>query len=241
LEVPQVAAVPPQTVYFDQLAGLFQTFAADTDCIYRSWLTAAVPDLAGQPGSRAVDLGCGTGRFMGLLAARHNDVLAVDISDAALDIARAEHTAPHVRFARRGLLDVTPAADGLFHTVLTVNTIHHLRAHPVALPHLRCLLAPGGHLVVVDLTDPGGWADRDWHVHNAFTDAEDSYRNRSQDPDVAADVLRLRLHPAWLEHATTDIPLSRADFHAAYAQQFPGAEFADLNPVITAVYWRAPT
>jgi len=126
--------------------------------IYRPWLTAAVPDLSTQPGSRAVDLGCGTGRFTALLADRHTDVLAVDIAARTLAIARATDPQPHVRFEHRSLLEVTPDLDGRFDTVLTVNTIHHLRAHHTVLPHLRSLLAPGGHLLAVDITDPvRGW------------------------------------------------------------------------------------
>ena len=51
---------------------------------------------------------------------------------------------------------------------------------------------------------------------------------------------RLRLHPAWLEHVTTNIPLTREQFHAQYGAVFPGAEFAELDPVVAAVHWRAP-
>jgi 2-polyprenyl-3-methyl-5-hydroxy-6-metoxy-1,4-benzoquinol methylase len=233
--------VPEQKIYFDELAELFHTLAADTDPIYRGWVTAHVPDLPGQPGSRAVDLGCGSGRFIDLLASRHTEVLGVDIAAREIDMARREHPQPHVRFEVRSLLDVTADADGQFDTVFSVNTVHHLRAHHVVLPHLRSLLAPGGHLVVVDIVDPGGWASGvDWHIHDAFVAAETSYRHRSKDRNVAADILRLHLHPAWLEHVTTNIPLTRQEFRARYGAAFPGAEFADLDRVVAAAHWRAP-
>jgi hypothetical protein len=77
-------------------------------------------------------------------------------------------------------------------------------------------------------------------VSEAFRDAEESYRRRSRTPEAAADVLRLRLHPAWLEHVTTNIPLTRDGFHAAYSEAFPGAEFTDdLNHVVAAIHWQA--
>jgi SAM-dependent methyltransferase len=235
-----MADVPEQKVHFDELAELFRTFAADTDCILRPWVTATVPDLSGRPGSRAVDLGCGTGRFLDLLADRHQEVLGVDISAREVDLALAQHARPAVRLEVRSLLAVTPETDGRFDTVFAVNTVHHLRAYDVVLPHLRSLLAAGGDLVVIDLVDPGTWRDPDWHVRRAFQDAEDSYRNRSRDRDVAADLLRLRLHPNWLEHATTNIPLPRAEFDRRYRAAFPGATFTDLHDDITAVHWRAP-
>ena len=236
-----MTAVPEQKTYFDELAELFHIFAADTDPMYRGWVTASVPDLGHRPGSRAVDRGCGSGRFIDLLAGRHGAVLGVDIAEREIAIARREHPQPHVRLEKRSLLDVTAAADGQFDTVFSVNTVHHLRAHDVVLPHLRSLLAPGGHLVIIDIVDPGGWATgADWHIHEAFVDAESSYRHRSKDRNVAADLLRLRLHPAWLEHVTTNIPLTREEFRAQYGAVFPYAEFADLDRVVAAVYWRAP-
>ena len=233
-------AVPGQKPYFDALADLFHTFAADTDPIYRAWVTAAVPDLHEQPGSRAVDLGCGSGRFIDLLADRHAQVLAVDIAAREIEMCRAEHPRANVRYQVRSLLDVTPDTDGRFDTVFTVNTVHHLRAHDIALPHLRSLVKPGGHLVLVDITDPGEWRSTDWHIHEAFVDAEESYRSRSRDPDIAAQVLRLRLHPHWLEHVTTNIPLTRDEFHRHYQAALPGIKFRDLHKEVIAGHWRAP-
>ena len=236
-----MAAVPQQQTYFDDLAELFAIFAAATDPIYRDWVTASVPDLSGRPGSRAVDLGCGSGRFLDLLADRHTEVLGVDIAGREIEMARRDHPQPHLRLQTRSLLEVTPEADGQFDTVFSVNAIHQLRAHDTVLPHLRSLLAPGGHLVVVDIVDPGGWASGlDWHIHQAFVIAETAYRTRSKDAGLAADVLRLCLHPAWLQHVTTDIPLSREEFHTRYGDVFPGAEFAELDPVVAAIHWQAP-
>jgi SAM-dependent methyltransferase len=234
------ARLPEQKPYFDELAELFHTFAADTDVLYRGWVSSVVPDRSRRPGSRAADLGCGSGRFVELLADRHEHVLAVDIAGRELELARAEHDRPRVRFDRRNLLDVLPQTDGRFDLVFSVNTVHHLRAHDIVLPHLRSLVAPGGDVVVVDIVDPGPWRSRDWHIGEAFRDAEESYRSRSRDADVAADVVRLRLHPAWLEHVTTNIPLTRDEFRRRYGGTFPGASFVDLRKEVVGLHWRAP-
>jgi SAM-dependent methyltransferase len=226
-----------QPAYFDELAELFERFAADTDCIYRDWVEQNVP----LDGGRAVDLGCGGGRFIDLLADRCDDVLAIDISARQIEIAKAAHARPNVTYQARDLLDLDPERDGLFDLVFSVNTIHHLRDHDRALPHIKSLLAAEGHAVIIDIVDPGSWASRDWHIQEAFRDALDSYRNRSRDHNAAADVLRLRLHPAWLEHVTTNIPLTRPLFHTAYNAVFPGAQFTDdLDYVVAAMHWQAP-
>lgn len=226
-----------RTVHFNELAELFERYAADTDCIYRPWIQANLPAR----GRRAIDLGCGSGRFVGELAARYEQVLAVDIAAREIDMASAAHRHPNVAYQVRDLLDVAPDADGQFDLVFAVNTIHHLRAHDRVLPHIKSLVAPGGHAVLVDIVDPGRMHSRDWHIEFAFRDAEDSYRNRSRDHNAAADVLRLRLHPAWLDLVTTTLPLSRQEFHDSYAAVFPGAEFTDdLHQVVCAVHWTCP-
>lgn len=223
-----------QQVYFNELAELFAVFAADTDVIYRPWLEATLP----ASGDSAADLGCGSGRWTDLLVDRYADVLGVDIADREIAMARAAH--PDATFAGRNLLDVTPEADGLFDLVFSVNTIHHLRDHDRTLPHLRSLAAPGGHVVVIDITDPGGWATLDYQIRVAFLDAEESYRERSKDYRVAAKVLELHLHPVWLDLVLHDTPLTRPDFHRQYGAAFPGAEFADLHSVVTAMHWTNP-
>jgi SAM-dependent methyltransferase len=164
-----------------------------------------------------------------------------DRRQARLDLCGPEfgHRTSHppVQLQRRSLLDVTAERDGQFDTVLTVNTVHALQAHDVVLPHLRSLVAPGGHLVLVDLIDLGVWGTLDWQIASAFADAEQSYRHRSRDLNVALDLLRLRLHPTWLTHSTTNVPLTREQFHTAYSAAFPGAGFIGLNAVVTAVHW----
>ena len=224
-------APPRQTVYFNELAELFAVFAQDTDVIYRPWLEAVLP----RAGGSAVDLGCGSGRWAGLLVDRFDRVLGVDIAEREIEMARAAQ--PEAEFAVRSLLDLDPDRDGRFDLVFSVNTVHHLRDHRRVLPRLRSLVAPGGQVVVIDITDPGGWATLDYQVADAFRDAEESYRDRSRDHRIAAKVLELHLHPAWLDHALNDVPLTRDEFRREYGAAFPGAEFTDLHRVVTAMRW----
>jgi hypothetical protein len=122
-----------------------------------------------------------------------------------------------------------------------VNTILLCATTPAFCPDIQTLVAPGGHVVLIDIVDPGQWTSREWHIEEAFRDALDSYRNRSRNHAAAADVVRLRLHPAWLAHVTTNIPLTRQLFHDTYGAVFPGAEFTDdVNRVVAALRWENP-
>ena len=228
------------TALFDPLAELYERYAEINDEVYRPWLTAAL-DAAG-PGTRATDLGCGTGRFEQLLADRHGEVLAVDISARELEIARGRHAAPAVTYAQRSLLDLTPATDGRFDLVLSVNTIFHLRDHDRVLPHVRDLVAPGGWAVLVDIVSPAGDRARSPLMHRWYGVGETVRTlRRRRSPRDAWLVLRIRQHRTWMQHAATNRPLTREQFHQAYGAVFPGAEFTDsIDPFVCAIRWQKP-
>ena len=226
------------TPYFDSFSELFDRFTSIWDGIgtgFDDWVLAALPARA----RAAVDLGCGAGRHSVLLADRADRVLAVDVADRMLAVARERRARPGIDYQRRGVLDVAPG-EGPFDVVLSVHTLHHVGDPAVVLPHVRSLVAPGGTVLVADIVDPGGWATRDFHLDRAFADARVVHR-LTGDPDAAADVLRLLLHPRWLQLTVADTPLDRAAFHRRYAEAFPGAAFADdLHPLMCGMVWTAP-
>jgi SAM-dependent methyltransferase len=217
---------------FDPIAELYEQYAEINDEVFRPYLERALPDHAG----RGIDLGCGSGRFTGLLARRCEQVLAVDISAAEIAIARAKRGYPNVEYRVGSLLDEA----GSFDVVLSVNTLFHLfREHDAdtVLRHVRSLVAPGGWAVIVDVVSPGArplfW-HRWWGVQDALRTLA---RRRSLDD--ARTVLRLRQHPVWMTHARLNKPFGRAEFARRYAALFPGAELtAGLDPFIRAVRWR---
>lgn len=225
--------------YFDDFADRYARFNRLRDRLapqIRDWLQSQLPG-----GGRAVDLGCGEGLHTRWLVDRYGEVLAVDVSDRMLALARVEAAHPRIRYERRGVQEVTPETDGRFDAVLSVHTLHHVGPLPEVFAHLRRLVAPGGRIVVADIVDPGGWGDRDWHLEEAFRAARGFYELSGGDPDAAADVLRLMLHPRWLEMMVADRPPDRATFHRHALAAFPGATLCDdLHPVVCALSWQAP-
>jgi 2-polyprenyl-3-methyl-5-hydroxy-6-metoxy-1,4-benzoquinol methylase len=235
--------VTTEGALFDPLAELYERYAEITDGIYRPWLTQAVA-AAGPagPGSRAVDLGCGSGRFEDLLAARFGSVLAVDVSARELEIARRRRGRDNVGYQRRSMLDVTPETDGRFDLVFSVDSIFHLRDHETVLPHIRELVAPGGWAVLVDIVSPPGGPARTPLMHRWYgvADAGRTLLRRRSVRDAWL-VLRLRQHRTWMHHAATNRPLTRAEFHELYGAVFPGAELTDsIDPFACGLRWRKP-
>jgi SAM-dependent methyltransferase len=241
-EPSSTAALRPAhdpAAHFDAFPDLFDRFTRIWDGISGSvddWILRNLPEHV----ARAVDLGCGAGRHSVLLAQHAEHVLAVDVADRMLDIARTERAPPNVDYRHRGVLDVT-AAEGPFDVVLSVHGLHHVGDPAVVLPHVRSLLAPGGRLIVADIVDSGGWRTREFHLDRAFDDARLVYR-LTGDGNAAADVVRLLLHPRWLQLPEADVPLTREAFHAAYDVAFPGGVYAeDLHSLICGVVWPAPS
>ena len=228
---------PAQTVYFDPLAELYERYAEINDEVYRPWLTAAL-SVAGRL-DRAIDLGCGSGRFTGLLAGQFGEVLAVDIAEREIEIARQKRPHPNVDYQVRSLLDVTPEQDGQFDLVLSVNALFHVRDPDRVLPHVRSLVRPGGWAVIVDVVSPGPRSvlrHRWWGVR----DAAETLRRRRSARD-AWTVMKLRQHPLWMQHARTNHPLTRPEFHRRYGEVFAGSELTDtLDPFVCAARWQRP-
>jgi len=166
-------------------------------------------------------------------------VLAVDIAERELEIARAQHSRPNITYQWGSLLDVTADADGPFDLVLSVNTLFHLFGQHDSdrvLRHVRSLVAPRGCAVVGDIVSPGPRS----LLHHRWWGVEDAIRTlirRRSLPD-AWTVLRLRQHPVWMQHARTNQPLTRPDFHRHYSAVFHGARFTDdLDPFVCAIQW----
>jgi len=97
---------------------------------------------------RVIDFGCGVGRLSSELARQGCEVVAVDLSEAHLDVARRHFAAKGLavetrRLAKIGDLDALPSA-GLVYSVIVLQ--HN--PPPVMAEVLRRLLArvgPGGH------------------------------------------------------------------------------------------------
>lgn len=222
------------TDYYDaEVARLFAVFGDDHAVICRPWLQRVLPSA-----STAIDLGCGSGRWTDLLTGRYAEVRGVDVSPE--QIALAERANPAASFAVTDLMD----ADGRYDVVLSVNALHYVK-DPAVLEHVRRLVAPGGTAVLIDVTqDPDAehpWDSMEGQLDDAFRDARESYEQRSKNHAVAADVLKLHLHPLWLQHCFSDVPLSRAEYVDRYGAAFPGARFTELHRVQTGMLWTRPT
>ncbi len=118
----------------------WQTFNATV----RDWVLARWP-RALDPGARVLDIGCGTGAFLGAIAARYPvlELTGLELTPALLVEARRRAPSAHLI---EGDADAPPFKAQSFAVVCSLNVLHHLRDHRHHITMLEQLCAPGGSI-----------------------------------------------------------------------------------------------
>jgi SAM-dependent methyltransferase len=139
-------------------------------------LVEVVSPLA--PG-HALDLGCGEGADACWLAEQGWTVVAVDISDTALQRATAaaeeRGVNDRIEFVQHDLSESFP--DGTF-DLISAQFLHSMIPfdRPTALKRAASAVRPGGVLLIVDHAGPPPWASKLDHHHD-FPTAEEVIRS----------------------------------------------------------------
>ena len=132
--------------------------------VHQAVFGVSKPPLSSAPPLRILDAGCGTGVTSDYLCHSNPgaDVLAVDISAGALDVARerlrrsgAAEVVSSLRQEQRSLLDLT--GEGAFDYINSVGVLHHLDDPSAGLKALGDRLAPHGLLHLFLYADAGRW------------------------------------------------------------------------------------
>jgi SAM-dependent methyltransferase len=123
----------------------------------------AEPLSQARPAARALEVGCGTGHWLGLLR-QWRPVVGLDRSQGMLRRAQAGAAAglPLAQASAEGL----PVAAGCFDLVLVVNALHHFGQQAAFVAEARRVLRPGGVLVMIGM-DPHQGRDR-WYIYDYY-------------------------------------------------------------------------
>jgi SAM-dependent methyltransferase len=125
-------------------------------------------------GREVLDVACGEGYGSALLARKAARVTGADLSQAAVDHARARYaTIANLAF-RQADCAALPFADASFDVVVSFETIEHIAAQEVFLDEVHRLLRPGGLVVLscpnkVEYTDKRGVIN-EFHVRELYRD-----------------------------------------------------------------------
>src|ERR1700761_8114334 len=187
-------------------------------------------------GARALDVGCGSGHAVEMLARDFDEVVGLDLSAPLLGIAKAKRAAPGVAYLLGDLFEFRDEAG--FDLVYSHTMLHHLGDYRAGLEHLRSLVRPGGTVALID------------NVSDRYPTPPREAYTRPARRDFFRRVRRIGLRDAWFElrfwhsepwlaHLLSDRYLSREQFRGLYSSVYPGARFDDLGFAL-AMSWTAP-
>jgi Methylase involved in ubiquinone/menaquinone biosynthesis len=103
-------------------------------------IISQIPNSQSQ--TRILDVGCGTGANLEMLA-NFGSAEGVDVSDDALEFCRAKGLKAH-----KGLAEKLPFPDESFDLVTALDVIEHLDDDIVGLKEMRRVLKPGGKTLI---------------------------------------------------------------------------------------------
>ncbi|MGD1021063.1 MAG: class I SAM-dependent methyltransferase [Verrucomicrobiia bacterium] len=186
---------------------------------------------------RVLDVGCGTGILAHELSRHFGSVVAIDISEPMLAIARAQRAAPNIDYRREDADHL--ARNQTFDCIVSHTTFHHLEDVSQTLRALKACLEPRGRLILIDNVHRWPVIPRNAGTFTAkaclkFAPNLFRYGHRS-----AWRLFRFYTSRHWLDHVMSDHILSRARFREVYAAALPGATFIPLK-YFMGVVWQAP-
>ncbi len=166
----------------EQVEQMFDNIASTYDSlnhilswgIDKSWRRKAVKRLNSYGPRRILDIATGTGDFALLIgkSLQPEELLGVDISEGMMQIAREKvHTAgldSMIRFAKEDCTAMS-LADDRFDAVTVAFGVRNFARLDDALREIRRVLAPGGHLIILELSSPKNFPMKQlFHLYSAL-------------------------------------------------------------------------
>lgn len=117
-----------------------------------------------EPGQSVLDVSCGTGTLVAMLAecaGPEGRAVGIDLSEEMLSVARRKHAAGNMEFIKANAEDL-PFEEGTFDRVTISLAIHEMNreGRRNALAEMHRVLKPEGLAVVADMRPPDTWYTR---------------------------------------------------------------------------------
>lgn len=182
--------------------------------------------------ARILDLGCGTGGNLAMLA-QFGEVLGAELDAQAAQLAHARGVAPVVRGQ---LPDGLPLAPGRFQCVTMLDVLEHIDDDRAVLRAVYELLAPGGQLLVTVPAFPFLWGPHDEAHHHQRRYCARPLRRLLEDSGLRVE--RLSYYNSWLFPPVAAVRLLRR--WSGIGATDAGAELvlppAPLNAVLATLF-----
>jgi ubiquinone/menaquinone biosynthesis C-methylase UbiE len=177
---------------YDQIAG---SYDARYERNSYEGVERALRDFIGsESGLQVLEVGCGTGHWLGSLRTLDIQLTGLDFSAGMLSQARRR--LPEIPLIR-GTAERLPWRAESFDRVFCINALHHFPDKVAFLAETRRLLRPGGMLLIVGL-DPHTGVDQ-WFIYDYFPESFEIDLQRY----LATSSLRIWMREAGFRECTT--------------------------------------
>jgi ubiquinone/menaquinone biosynthesis C-methylase UbiE len=196
---------------FDRIALLTERHGGVSD-IYRDYLIRQLPPHL----ENALEIGCGTGEFTRLLAARARSVVAIDLSSQMIRLAKSRSAScRNIEYLPGDVMRLSLPAEG-YDCIVSIATLHHLPLGE-ALLKMKDALKPNGVLIIHDLVADDCLFDR---VTSALAYPVSVARRFWKTGRMRAP---REVREAWAEHGKGEVYLTLAEVREMREQYLPGA------------------
>ena len=139
---------PGAVDYDGSISARYRAGRALSSAALAAWRVAIRPFVQPAQGAMILDLGAGTGRFVGMLARDFDaHVVGVEPSRAMLAVAAHERSPAYVMYVA-GRAESLPFHPCTFHVAWLSHVFHHVRDRFTCARELRRVLHPGGRVLV---------------------------------------------------------------------------------------------
>jgi ubiquinone/menaquinone biosynthesis C-methylase UbiE len=196
---------------FDRIALLKERHGGVSD-LYRDYLIRQLPAHF----EKALEIGCGTGEFTRLLAARAQSVVALDLSTQMIRLAKSQSANyRNIEYVLGDVMRLSLPAEG-YDCIVSLATLHHLPLAE-ALLKMKDALKPNGALIIHDLVAAVGLVER---FRSALAYPLSVARRFWQTGRMRAP---REVREAWAEHGKGEVYLTLAEVRDMCRQHLPGA------------------
>jgi ubiquinone/menaquinone biosynthesis C-methylase UbiE len=146
--------VSVESIQTEKLIKEYTALAPSYDQRWSDYLHASfamtLEQMSGLPAERVLDVACGTGQLLELLAERtdQSELVGVDRVPAMLDVAK-QRLGERASFLE-GEAQHLPFEDAHFQLVTSTNALHYFPDANGALREIRRVICPDGNLIITD-------------------------------------------------------------------------------------------
>jgi 2-polyprenyl-3-methyl-5-hydroxy-6-metoxy-1,4-benzoquinol methylase len=129
--------------------------------LYFAYVEAA-KILKTQPGAKVLEIGCGAGRGMQLIAESCSDYTGIDKNERLLELHK--QTYPNFNFIVRNIPPMSFLESDTFDFVISFQVIEHIENDKLFLEEISRVLKPGGKAIITTPNKSMSLTRNPWHV-----------------------------------------------------------------------------